>query len=224
MPCATRSSSNLDSPVRECNKVIKRSTTCVDLFNEKEVEYSCSACKPVIDITDFSRKKRKKSSQTTIRNKCEQPWLSRHATNTSKLLFHAKVCSYLKYESPFIIEEEFKCQSKNSISSLSSSSSTSADDSTNSFKSTLSDKISTSHKNNNLKLSKATKSDYPKSPIQMKGKSNDKNFPHIHSHKEQTLFQDMISQKLVACMRQFKPMQCEQPKTLYLLHPSPNMD
>ena len=62
MPCATRSSSNLDSPVRECNKVITRSTKCVDLFNEKEVNYSCSMCELVINITDFSQKKRKKSS------------------------------------------------------------------------------------------------------------------------------------------------------------------
>ena len=31
-------------------------------------------------------------------------------------------------------------------------------------------------------------------------------------------------QKLVAYMRQLQPIQCELPKTLYLPHPSPNMD
>lgn len=106
MPSArSKSSSANDEKVN--TKTITRSTTCKDLFTHADLEFVCHNCQPLIDILTLSRSN-KRNKQKHRTNQCYQAWNESYATNTTRALYHLKLCKKLNLATKVSLDGEFK--------------------------------------------------------------------------------------------------------------------
>ena len=86
-----------------------RNTTYSGLFAHEDVEHDCDICKRKIDVLTPKRNIRRKLNSTISKIKqCQEPWLSPHATNVNKKIFHTKACNFLDVLPYFEVQNECK--------------------------------------------------------------------------------------------------------------------
>ena len=91
-----RSSSTSSTNKKRKVATIRRSTTCMDMFQPHESMHACETCEPKLDPLCHNRKSKKKENEKSERSICRKHWEAQNANKHQHIaLRHKQVCEYL---------------------------------------------------------------------------------------------------------------------------------
>ena len=102
-----RSSSTSSTNKKRKVAAIRRSTTCLDIFQPHEIMHACEICQPKLDPLSNNRKSNKNEHEKSKRNTCRKYWEAHNASKHQSIaLRHKQVCEYLEIPVGTLFKDE----------------------------------------------------------------------------------------------------------------------